>query len=256
MKRIILCFLLIVLSLAQFVQAKESSSIKVFAAASTTNVITDVAKSYEKYSGRKVTTSFAASSTLARQIEQGAPAHLYVSANIKWMDYLIKKQMVHEDSKTILFSNRLALITANNKYKPLVINRQTPLRQMLGDGYLTMANPDHTPMGMYAKQSLTNLGLWTSIEKKIAKAKDVRAALMLVERQEVPLGIVYITDSRISSRVKVLGILPPETHSSIVYLTALVKGQESESAQIFLDYMRSDSAKNIYEKHGFLMELK
>lgn len=236
-----------------FLKASTDSSIIIFAAASTTNVISEAAADFSAENKTTVLTSFAASSTLARQIERGAPAHLFVSANKKWMNYLQTKNHIQASSTSILFSNRLVLITAMDGYSEVKIDSDLPLESMLADGHIAMANPDHTPMGIYAKKSLKKLGLWSTIESRIAKSKDVRAALTLVERKEVPLGVVYVTDSRISKKVRVLGEFPVASHPPIIYLTALLKGVKDEKAIAFLNYLKSASAKAIYKNHGFVV---
>lgn len=242
---------LILLSTSGVLLAAAKNSLLVFAAASTTNVMLDATAEFEEIHGISVTTSFAASSTLARQIEQGAPADLYISANLKWMDYLEKKNLIKPSTKETLFTNTLVLISSSQNPINADIDASLDLNAMLGEGYLAMANPDHTPVGMYAKKSLQNLGMWPGLVSKIARTKDVRAALMLVERHEVPFGIVYQTDAFISQKVNIVGYFPKTSHPPIVYLCALVNKKERKESKQFLSFLKSTRAKGIFKKHGF-----
>lgn len=242
---------LILSSLSGLLLAEEKNSLLVFAAASTTNVMLEATAEFKKTYGISVTTSFAASSTLARQIEQGAPADLYVSANLKWMDYLEKKNLIERSTKEILFTNTLVLISSSRNPIKIEIDESLDLNTMLGEGYLAMANPDHTPVGIYAKKSMQNLGMWHELVSKIARTKDVRAALMLVERNEVPFGVVYQTDAFISQKVNIVGYFPKTSHPPIVYLCALVNKKERKESKQFIAFLKSTRAKDIFKKHGF-----
>ena len=223
-QRILITCTLILLTCITLPAGAKAESITVFAAASTTNAITDIAQLYKESHPIKVLLSFASSSTLAKQIEQGAPADIYLSANPKWMNYLEEKKAIVVDSRTNLLGNRIVLIApAQSTIDKLVVNSHLDLAGLLGDGRLAMGDPDHVPAGMYGKKAMESLGLWDQIKEKIARAKDVRAALVLVERAEAPLGEVYATDAAISNKVKVVGIFPEESHPKIVYPVALVK---------------------------------
>ncbi|WP_022668969.1 molybdate ABC transporter substrate-binding protein [Desulfospira joergensenii] len=228
----------------------QSQNVTVFAAASTTNAVTDIAELYKKTHPTKVRLSFASSSTLAKQIEKGAPADVYLSANPKWMNYLEEKGAIVKESRKDLLGNRLVLIApAGSSIGKLIVDSHLDLAGLLSGGRLSMGDPDHVPAGMYGKKAMTHLGYWEKIEDKIARAKDVRAALVLVERAETPLGQVYATDAAISSKVRVVGLFPEESHPKIVYPVALVK--KSPEARAFLDFIQSAQAAEIFKKYGF-----
>lgn len=227
-----------------------TDTVTVFAAASTTNAVTDIARLYEKNHPAKIRLSFASSSTLAKQIEKGAPADVYLSANPKWMNYLEERDAIVKASRKDLLGNRLVLIApADAAAGDLTVDSHLDLAGLLGDGRLSMGDPDHVPAGMYGKKGFTQLGLWDGIKDKIARAKDVRAALVLVERGECPLGQVYATDAAISSKVRVAGIFPESSHPPIVYPAALIT--DSGAARSFLAFLQSDGAVEILKKYGF-----
>ena len=227
-----------------------TNNLTVFAAASTTNAVTDIAKLYEQKHPVKVRLSFASSSTLAKQIEKGAPADVYLSANPKWMSYLEERDAIVKASRTDLLGNRLVLIApADSAVGDLTVDSHLDLAGLLGDGRLSMGDPDHVPAGMYGKKGFTTLGLWAGIKDHIARAKDVRAALVLVERGECPLGQVYATDAAISSKVRVAGLFPETSHPPIVYPAALVT--DTEASKSFLAFLQSDGAAQIFKKYGF-----
>ncbi len=237
------------------VQAAEPDSVTVFAAASTTNAITDIGKMFTDKKMGKFVPSFASSSTLAKQIENGAPANVFVSANQQWMNYLADKKMIVPSSRFDLLRNRIVLIApADSKTKKVEIGPGFDLVKLLGDGRLAMGDPDHVPAGIYGKQALEKLGTWKNVEPKVARSKDVRAALALVERGETPFGIVYATDAAISSKVKVVGIFPENTHPPIVYPVAIVAGKDTATAQSFLKLLKTREAKAVFEKYGFTAE--
>lgn len=224
------------------------------AATSTINVVNEAVMDFQTLYKHQVRQSFAASSTLARQIENGAPAAVYISANTKWVEYLIKSGLVAGHNHKILFGNRLTLITHQHRRDTASIRLDLSLIDYLDGQFLALANPDHTPVGIYAKQSLKTLGLWEKIKGKIARTRDVRSALMLVERQETPLGIVYATDAMSSSKVVVAEELPPESHSPVVYRCALIGRKQPPQAKLLYDFFSSKRAKRIFKRHGFSVE--
>jgi len=227
--------------------------VTVFAAASTTNALTDIAEAFTASGGGKVTLSFAASSTLAKQVEQGAPVHVFLSADEKWMTYLADKGLIDPATRVNLLGNRLALIApADGATAPVDIAPGFPLAQLLGDGRLVTGDPDHVPVGLYARQALEKLGVWSAVQDRLARVDSPRAALALVERGEVPLGIVYTTDAAISPKVKVVGIFPADSHPPVVYPAALVAGPLPPSARAFLEFMGAPAAKAIWQKYGFM----
>jgi molybdate transport system substrate-binding protein len=224
--------------------------ITVFAAASTTNAVTDIAALYEKEHPVKIRLSFASSSTLAKQIENGAPADIFLSANPKWMNYLAEKGVIVTESRRGLLGNSLVLIVPKDSpIDGLQVDTGLDLAGILGEERLSMGDPDHVPAGMYGKNAMQHLGLWDAIADRVARAKDVRAALVLVERGECPLGQVYATDAAISDKVRVAGHFPEESHPPIVYPAALVK--QSPAARSFLDFLQSEPAARVFETYGF-----
>jgi len=229
-----------------------SDTVTVFAAASTTNAVTEIGKLFTEQKMGGFTPSFASSSTLAKQIESGAPANLFISANEKWMDYLQEKKMIDSGTRTNLLGNRIVLIApADSKLGAVDIAPHFDLARLLADGKLAMGDPDHVPAGMYGKKALEALGAWQGVQDRVARAKDVRAALALVERGEAPLGVVYGTDAAITDRVKVVGTFPAKSHPPIVYPVALVAGAETPVAKSFLQFLKAPEAKAIFEKYGF-----
>jgi molybdate transport system substrate-binding protein len=229
-----------------------SDGVTVFAAASTTNAVTDIGAIFSENNGASFTPSFASSSTLAKQIENGAPADIYISANKKWMDYLEEKQMIEKGSRIDLLSNRIVLIVpSDSNVQDVAIGPGFDLLALIGDGRLSMGDPDHVPAGIYGKQALESLGVWTSVESRVAGAKDVRAALALVERGEAPVGLVYATDAAISKKVRVVGTFPESSHPPIVYPVAVVAGKRSPAADRFMTLLKSPKARAIFEKYGF-----
>ncbi|QIQ21747.1 molybdate ABC transporter substrate-binding protein [Zophobihabitans entericus] len=225
--------------------------VTVFAAASLTNAMEDIGKLYEQQNqDTKIVFSFASSSTLARQIEQGAPVDIFMSADQKWMDYLIEKNIVKQ--KETLLKNSLVLITAaDSTLTDVTINKQTDWSQLLPTGErLAVGDPDHVPAGLYAKESLTNLGVYSKLEPQLARANNVRAALTLVELQETPIGIVYSTDAKVSNKVKIIGEFPADTFASIEYPVALL----NKDAEGFYNFLQTDLAKAVFDQYGFVTQ--
>ena len=236
------------------VQSKAADAdITVFAAASTTNALTEIAKLYEAGGGGKVTLSFASSSTLAKQIESGAPADAFLSADTEWMNYLDEKKLLEPGSRSDLLGNRIVFIVpAGSAVKELAVSPQLDLAAILGkDGMLSVGDPAHVPVGKYAKAALEQLKLWPQVEQKIAPAKDVRAGMALVERGESPLGIVYATDAAISEKVRVVGLFPADSHPKIEYPVAAMQGAKSKAALEFIKFLGAPQAKALWVKYGF-----
>ena len=229
------------------------TEIVVFAAASTTNAITEIGELYADRDPGRITTSFASSSTLAKQIANGAPADVYLSANKKWMDFLEDRKAIDKATRFDLLGNRIVLIApTQSPAKNVDIRSGIALAPMLGsDGRLSMGDPEHVPAGMYGKKALENLGLWEQVADRLAPMKDVRAALVLVERAEAPLGVVYATDAAISKNVRVVGTFPIDSHPPIVYPVAAVAGGKSEAVGAFLEFLKSPQARAVFEKYGF-----
>lgn len=233
-------------------QAQAAEKITVFAAASLTNALQDIAIQYKKEKNVNVISSFASSSTLARQIELGAPADLFISADRQWMDYSVKKQQMVNNTTYILLGNELVLIAPKTStLKRVEINNETQWATLLGSNRLAVGDPDHVPAGIYAQEALQKLGAWTTLEPKLARANNVRAALALVERNESPLGIVYGSDAIASQKVKVIGIFPVSSHKPVEYPMAIVKGHESKIVDDFYDYLKGPAAAKIFQHYGF-----
>lgn len=231
--------------------ADQPDSVLVFAAASTTNAVTDIGELFAARKMGKVIHSFASSSTLAKQIENGAPANVYISANKKWMDYLEENRLIVPSSRFNLLSNRIVLIAPSNSRAAIVIRPHFDLAGLLGDGHLAMGDPSHVPAGIYGKEALEKLGVWDQVKAKVARARDVRAALALVERGEAPLGVVYATDAAITKKVRVVAEFPPDSHPPIVYPAAIVAGNGTAVAKRFLDFLKTAAAQAVFEKYGF-----
>jgi molybdate transport system substrate-binding protein len=232
--------------------ASAASDVVVFAAASLKNALDDVNAQWRRDTGKSAVISYAASSALARQIEQGSPADVFISADLDWMDYLQKQALIKPDTRANLLGNRIVLVAEkNSKLTTVDITPGFDLAGLLGSGRLAMADVAAVPAGKYGKAALERLGVWPSVEKKVAQAENVRAALILVSRGETPLGIVYATDAAVEPNVKIVGTFPDDTHPPIIYPVALTKGATNPDAAAFLAYLSSPAAKPLFEKQGF-----
>jgi len=231
-------------------QAEERGPV-VLAAASLQEALTDAAKAWAAKGHPRPVISFAGSPALARQIEAGAPADLFISADEEWMDYVAAKGLLRKGSRTPFLSNRLALIAPVGSKVQLVIKPGFSLARALGDGRLAMADPESVPAGRYGKAALTKLGVWKTVSGKIARAENVRAALALVERGEAPFGIVYATDARASRGVRILGTFAADTHPLIIYPLALLKSSFNREAEAFRSFLLSREGKAIFAQRGF-----
>lgn len=224
----------------------------VLAAASLQETLTEAANAWAGRRHAKPVLSFASSSALARQIEAGAPADLFISADEEWMDYVAKKGLVQPGTRASFLSNRLVLIApADSRARPIVIGRNFPLARLLGNGRLAMADPNAVPAGKYGKAALSNLGIWGAVSQRVASAENVRAAMALVERGEAPYGIVYATDARASRGVKVVGTFPADTHAPITYPIARLKTSSNRDAEVFRRFLLSPAGKAIFARRGF-----
>lgn len=231
-------------------------NVTVFAAASTTNAITDITVLYTERGLGKATTSFASSSTLAKQIASGAPADVYLSANKKWMDFLETKNNIVKATRFDLLGNRIVLIVPEKSpVKSVEVKKGMNLGQLLGkEGRLAIGNPEHVPAGIYGKKAMIGLDLWDQVENRLATMKDVRAALVMVERGETPLGQVYATDAAISKKVRIIGTFPTESHPPIIYPVAAVAEGKKVAAGAFLNFLKTPEAKAIFKKYGFFVQ--
>jgi molybdate transport system substrate-binding protein len=228
----------------------QGSDVLVFAAASLKNALDAVNAQWRKETGKKAVISYASSSALAKQIEQGAPAQMFIAADLDWMDYLAAKSLIEPDTRSNLLGNRIVLIAPKDKALPVEIKPGFDLAKLLGDGRLSMANVDAVPAGKYGKAALEKLGVWASVSGKIAQAENVRAALLLVSRGEAPAGIVYQTDAA-DPNVKIIGTFPEDTHPPIIYPIALTASSTHADAAAFLAYIKSPAAKPLFEAQGF-----
>ncbi|MFP2423302.1 molybdate ABC transporter substrate-binding protein [Pseudescherichia vulneris] len=232
--------------------AADAGKITVFAAASLTNAMQDIAKEYKKENNVEVVSSFASSSTLARQIEAGAPADLFISADQKWMDYAVEKKAIDNASRETLLGNSLVVIASKaSEQGAVTLDAKTNWASLLKGGRLAVGDPDHVPAGIYAKEALQKLGAWDTLSPKLAPAEDVRGALALVERNEAPLGIVYGSDAVASKGVKVVGTFPEDSHKKVEYPMAITDGHNNATVKAFYDYLKGPQASAIFKQYGF-----
>jgi molybdate transport system substrate-binding protein len=233
-------------------QEPAANDVLIFAAASLSDVLDDIAAAARPATGTTIRVSYAASSALARQIEAGAPAHLFISADTEWMDYLASKNLIQPATRVDLAGNSLVLIAPAAESGGLKIARGFGLAAALGDGRLAIADPAAVPAGKYARAALTSLGVWDSIANRLAPADNVRSALALVARGEAPLGIVYRTDALVEPKVRIIDTFPKDTHPPIVYPAALTTTPSPAAARV-LQFLRSSAARTIFERRGFLV---
>ena len=232
--------------------AQAADTATVFAAASLKNALDNAGKAFTAQTGVELKASYAASSALARQIESGAPADLFASADLEWMDYLAKKNLIRPNTRVNLLGNRLVLIAPSDTKESAVAFTPDAFAKALGsDGRLATGEVNSVPIGKYAKVAFEKLGLWGGVQPRLAQSDNVRAALALVSRGEAPLGVVYESDARSDPGVKVVGVFPADSHPPVVYPFAVTVDAKGEGAQRFLDYLRSAAAKPFFEAQGF-----
>jgi molybdate transport system substrate-binding protein len=230
--------------------ANASGGVLVFAAASLANVLGDLGHAFTAQTGIRVTSSLAASSTLAKQIEAGAPADVYFSADLQWMDYLEQRGLLRAGSRLNVAGNSLVLIAPSRSSLRVSIGPGIDLLRLLGGGRLAVADPDSVPAGIYAREALVNLGAWSDVAPRLVRAENVRAALEYVARGDAPLGIVYRTDALVEKRVRVVGVFPGDSHPPIVYPGALTRRANAAAAR-YLAFISSAGAQPIFRKWGF-----
>lgn len=250
------CRLLAVLALAGLVAllpraVVASSTVTVFAAASLKEALDAQAHRFASATGNRVVVAYGASSALAKQIEAGAPADIFVSADRAWMDDVAQHALVSPGTRADLLRNTLVLIAPSRSTSTLRVAPHFGLVAALGDDRLAMANPDSVPAGRYARRALEHLGVWKAVEPHVARTADVRGALALVSRGEAPFGIVYATDARADPGVKVIDTFAPDSHPPIVYPIAMLSGSKSPAAPSLLEYLRSAPARAVWEQYGF-----
>jgi len=223
----------------------------VLAAASLQESLTQAANDWAAQGHPKPVISFAASSALARQVEAGAPADLFISADEPWMDYLAERSLIAPGTRVSFLANKLVLVAPTTSTAKLAIGSRFPLARALGTGRLAMADPDAVPAGKYGKAALEKLGVWSGVEAKVARADSVRGALALVERGEAPFGIVYATDAQASAKVKIVGTFPASSHPPITYPVARLKSATNTEAEAFRRFLVSARGKAIFRRYGF-----
>lgn len=229
----------------------QDKTLTVFAAASMKNALDDIDGAYTAKTGVRIVASYAASSALAKQIEQGAPADIFVSADTDWMDYAIARKNINEPTRINLLGNSIVLIAPkDSKIDHVTIGPGFDLAKLAGDGKIATGDVRAVPVGKYAKAALQKLGAWQAAEPKFAMAESVRAALTLVARGEAPLGIVYSTDAKVEPGVKIVGSFPADSYPPVVYPVAATANAKSEAAD-YLAFLRSSAAKTAFEKYGF-----
>jgi molybdate transport system substrate-binding protein len=229
----------------------KAADVLVFGAASLKEALDEQAKQFEAASGNKVVISYGASNALAKQIEAGAPADLFISADLDWMDYVDQRGLVIPSTRANLLRNSLVLIAPAASKSTLKIGPGFGLAAALGPNKLAMANPDSVPAGRYGKRALEYLGVWAGVEKQVARAENVRAALALVSRGEAPFGIVYSTDALSDKGVRVVDTFPAASHPPILYPVAVLTSSRSSAAKPFLGFLRSAPARATWENYGF-----
>jgi molybdate transport system substrate-binding protein len=236
--------------------AAAQDRLTVFAAASMRNALDDADTAFGKATGIKVVASYAATSALVKQIEQGAPADVFASADLKWMAYAVQHKLVRPETRVNLLGNRLVLIAPKAaKLDHVAIAKGFDIAKLAGQGRIAVADTAAVPAGRYAKEALTWLGAWAAAEPKLAQAENVRAALAYVARGETPLGIVYETDAKIEPGVKIVGVFPEDSHPPITYPVAATASKNPQVVR-YLHFLQTPAAKAIFEKYGFSFLIK
>jgi molybdate transport system substrate-binding protein len=235
--------------------AARAQELTVFAAASLTDALKDISAEWVKAGHPPLSLSFGASSTLARQIEQGAPANLFASADEKWMDYLVQKKLIAADTRKDLLGNDLVLVVPADTPRHVTIGQGFDLLGLLGPtGRVATGDPAHVPVGLYAEQALRKLGIWDAVAPRLARTDDVRSALLLVERGEAPAGIVYATDAAVSKAVMIAGTFPDSSHDPVTYPFAVTKAGDTPQARALLDFLSGPQARTVFVQRGFKVE--
>ena len=241
------------LSVAAFMPfTAAADEVVVFAAASMANALAEIEERFEEATGHRVVVSLAGSSALARQIQQGAPADVFISASTDWMDRIEADGLIEKGTRFDLLANRIVLVAHGKQGAPVAIGPGFDLAALLGKGRLAMALVDAVPAGIYGKAALQSLGVWSAVQSRVAQADNVRAALALVATGEAPYGIVYATDAAASDRVTVVGTFPADSHPAIVYPVADLANRDFPAEAQFLEYLRGPEAREAFERQGFL----
>ena len=232
----------------------SAQNLTVLAAASLKEALDNVSAQFQRTGGGKVAVAYAASSALAKQIENGAPADVFISADLDWMDYVDQRKLLRAGTRANLLRNRLVLIAPADSKVQVEVKPGFALDKLLGDGKLSMADPDSVPAGKYGKAALEKLGVWSAVERRVARGDNVRTALNFVARNEAPLGIVYETDAFAEKKVRVVARFPQDAYPAIVYPVAALAGGKHAGTAGFLNYLKSIEARAIFEKYGFSMD--
>lgn len=230
----------------------HAADITVFAASSLKTALDAIAADWEKQTGNHVVISYDSSAKLAKQIEQGAPADVFISASKQWMDALADANLIKPDSRKVILGNTLILVAADTA-APVSITQGFDLAGLVGDRKLAMGLVESVPAGQYGKEALVNLGIWDAVAPKVAQAENVRAALKLVDSKEAAYGIVYASDAVGDDNVAVVGTFPEDSHKPIVYPAAVIAASTAPQAQAFLDDLSSDAASTIFTAQGFIV---
>jgi molybdate transport system substrate-binding protein len=229
----------------------QAQDLTVFAAASLQNAFAEVGHAYRQKSGREVKFSFAASSALARQIEQGAPAAIFASADEQWMDYLQTRNLIQQGTRRTLLGNRLVLVVPASNPVKVDLRPGFDFAALIGDGRWVTGDPSNVPVGRYAQEALTKLGVWPYAQTRLVRAENVRVALALVERGEAAAGVVYETDAAVSQKVRIAGTFPADSHLPVTYPVAIISKNDSPAARDLLQFLDGPQAREIYRRFGF-----
>lgn len=235
------------------VASAQTRDVVVFAAASLKNALDEAGAAWTRDTGKRVVMSYAASNALAKQIEAGAPADIFFSADLDWMDYAGSKGLIKPESRVSLLGNSLVLVAPKGSAVQVELKAGLDLAAILGTNRLAMGHVDAVPAGKYGKAALEHLGAWAGVKDRTAQTENVRAALLLVSRGEAPLGIVYRTDAASDPNVTIVATFPVGSHPPIVYPVALTTDSSNPDAAAFLGFLRSDKAKPFFEKQGFTL---
>lgn len=235
-----------------FPLAASAQPLTVFAAASLTDAMGDIGRLWEAAGHAPARFNFGASSTLARQMEQGAPANLFASADTQWMAYAAEQNLIVPETRRDLLGNRLVLVMRRDAARPVALGPGFDVTAILGaGGRLAVGDPSNVPAGIYARQALTRLGVWPAVMNRLAPAQNVRGALLLVERGEAPAGIVYATDAAVAAGVAVVGVFPGNSHDPIVYPFAVVRGGDTAEARAFMAFLSAPTSAAAFRARGF-----
>lgn len=256
MKKLICIVAGVVMLALPLAPALAQEQITVFAAASLKNALDDTNAAFTKATGVKVVASYEASSALAKQIEAGAPADIFISADLRWMDYAAGKKLIKPDTRLNLLGNKLVLIAPkDSKIDHVAIAKGFDIAKLAGDGRIAVADVKAVPAGLYAKAALEKLGSWAAAEPKLAQAENVRATLAFVARGETPIGIVYETDAKVEPKVKIIGTFPDDSYPPVTYPVAATANAKADALK-YLQFLRGNGAKTIFEKYGFSFLVK